>query len=59
MSDSGYWRFCEILERTRITTPTVTAPPETQQVVLEQHTVTGEYRVRPLKEVAKEAREHE
>lgn len=55
MSDSGYWQFCEIIERTRISGPTITTPAETEQVVLEQHTNTGEYRVRPLMAVMKEA----
>ena len=51
MSDSGYWQFCEIIERTKIPGPTITTPAETEQVVLEQHTETGAYRVRPLKVV--------
>lgn len=48
MADSGYWRFCEIVERTKIPGPTLATPAETERVVLEQHTETGEYRVRPL-----------
>ena len=55
MADSGYWRFCEIIERTKIPGPTITTPAETEQVVLEQHTETGEYRVRPLKTVMHDA----
>lgn len=52
MSDAdGYWRFCAIVEREVITTPTVTAPPHTERAVLEQHTGTGEYRLRPLDDV--------
>lgn len=59
MGDDGYWRFCEFLERTHITAPTIAAPPETERVVLEQHTATGEYRIRPLERVTGEAREEE
>lgn len=55
MSDDGYWRFCEILERTRVTSPTIASPPQTERVVLEQHTGTGAYRLRPLGEVTDEA----
>lgn len=51
----GYWRFCKVIERTRITAPTIATPPETERVVLEQHTDTGEYRLRPLAEVVTEA----
>jgi hypothetical protein len=57
--DPGYWRFCDIVEQTRVTTPTIATPPETERVVLEQHTVTGEYRTRPLQNVAREARSEE
>lgn len=46
--DDGYWRFCAIVEREIITTPTVTAPPHTERAVLEQHTDSGAYRLRPL-----------
>lgn len=55
MSDEGYWRFCDIVERTRVTSPTIATPPETERVVLEQHTATGEYRLRPLRAVVEEA----
>jgi len=56
MSDDGtYWRFCEIIERQVVTSPTITAPPQTERVVLEQHTATGEYRLRPLEQVTDEA----
>jgi len=51
----GYWRFCDIIERTVITSPTITSAPQTERVVLEQHTVTGAYRVRSLREVTAEA----
>jgi hypothetical protein len=58
MTDDGeYWRFCEIIERQVVTSPTITAPPQTERVVLEQHTGTGEYRLRPLQAVT-EAAEH-
>lgn len=58
MSDpEGYWQFCDIIERTRVTGPTITTPPETERVVLEQHTGTGAYRIRPLHVVIAEARE--
>lgn len=46
--DADYWRFCEIVERREVTGPTVTTPPRTERVVLEQHTGTGDYRTRPL-----------
>ena len=55
MSDQGYWRFCDLLERTRVTSPAVASAPETERVVLEQHTGTGEYRVRPLADVVDDA----
>ncbi|MFB6304292.1 MAG: hypothetical protein ABEH47_03930 [Haloferacaceae archaeon] len=57
MSDEGYWRFCEVLERTRVTSPTIASAPQTERVVLEQHTATGEYRLRPLAEVTAAADE--
>jgi hypothetical protein len=55
MADDGYWRFCEIVERQVVTSPTITAPPQTERVVLEQHTGTGKYRLRPLEQVTEEA----
>lgn len=55
MSDEGHWRFCDILERTRVTSPTVASAPETERVVLEQHTGTGAYRLRPLADVIDDA----
>lgn len=54
MTDTGYWRFCEIIERTRVTSPIIATPAETERVVLEQHTKTGEYRVRPLQAIIEE-----
>ncbi|RCU46392.1 hypothetical protein DU504_03150 [Haloplanus salinus] len=48
MADSGYRRFCEIVERTKIPGPTLATPAETERVVLEQHTETGEYRTLPV-----------
>lgn len=57
MSDERYWRFCEIIERTTVTSPTIVTRPDTERVVLEQHTKTGEYRVRPLRTVVAEARD--
>jgi hypothetical protein len=51
----GYWRFCDIIERTVITSPTITSPPQTERVVLEQHTGTGDYRIRLLQDVTLEA----
>ncbi|MFW5917932.1 MAG: hypothetical protein ACOCR0_00465 [Haloferacaceae archaeon] len=58
MSDEdGYWRFCEVVERTKIPRPAVTTPPETEKVVLEQHTATGAYRFRSLEAVMSEASE--
>lgn len=51
----GYWRFCEIIERTVITSPTITSAPQTERVVLEQHTGTGAYRIRSLQDVTLEA----
>jgi hypothetical protein len=51
----GYWRFCEIIERTVVTSPTITSAPQTERVVLEQHTGTGAYRIRPLQDVTMEA----
>jgi len=53
--DEGYWRFCDIVERRVITSSIITSPPQTQQVVLEQHTETGEYRLRSLASVTEEA----
>lgn len=53
--EEGYWRFCDVIERTVITSPTITAAPATEKVVLEQHTATGEYRVRSLQDVTAEA----
>jgi len=55
MANSGYWQFCNIVERTKIPGATLTTPAETERVVLEQHTGTGEYRVRPLGGVMTEA----
>ena len=54
MPDDGHWRYCDILERTRVTSPTVTSAPQTERVVLEQHTETGAYRIRPLADVVDE-----
>jgi len=42
-----HWQFCDIVERTTIPGPTLATPAETERVVLEQHTETGEHRVRP------------
>lgn len=53
--EDGYWRFCDMLERHNVTTPIITTPPETERVVLEQHTGTGKYRFRPFDEIANEA----
>lgn len=50
-ADDDYWRFCEIIERTVITSPTIATPPQTERVVLEQHTGTGEYRIKSLDDV--------
>jgi stress response protein YsnF len=55
MADSGYWQFCDIVERTKIPGPTLATPAETERVVLERHTETGECRVRPLGVVMTEA----
>lgn len=55
MTEQGYWRFCDILERTRVTSPTIASAPQTERVVLEQHTGSGAYRTRPLDAVADEA----
>lgn len=57
MTDDGYWRFCDILERTRVTSPTIASAPQTERVVLEQHTATGAYRLRSLADVTDEAGE--
>lgn len=54
MTDNNYWKFCNILERTRVTSPTIASRPETERVVLEQHTGSGDYRLRPLEEVLTE-----
>ncbi|MFB6281320.1 MAG: hypothetical protein ABEH40_04825 [Haloferacaceae archaeon] len=51
----GYWRFCEIIERTVVTSPTITSAPGTERVVLEQHTGSGAYRIRSLQDVTIEA----
>ena len=51
----GYWRFCKVLERTKVTAPAIATQPETERVVLEQHTGTGEYRLRNLDTVLAEA----
>ena len=51
----GYWQFCEILERRTVTAPTIASPPETERVVLEQHTEHGDYRLRPLTDVMEAA----
>lgn len=51
----GYWRFCDMLKLTRIATQTITAPPQTERVVIEQHTENDEYRVRQLNTVLEEA----
>lgn len=53
--EDGYWRFCDVIERTVITSPTITAAPGTEKVVLEQHTGTGAYRIRSLGDVTAEA----
>ncbi|MFB6080673.1 MAG: hypothetical protein ABEJ81_06730 [Haloferacaceae archaeon] len=56
--EDGYWRFCDVIERTVITSPTITSAPQIEKVVLEQHTATGAYRVRSLDDVTAEA-DHE
>ncbi|MFB6256697.1 MAG: hypothetical protein ABEH58_08255 [Haloplanus sp.] len=38
-----------------MTSPTVASAPQTERVVLEQHTGTGDYRLRPLTDVTEEA----
>jgi hypothetical protein len=55
MAEDGYWRFCDTFEEIRVTSPTITTAPETERVVLEQHTDTGDYRVRPIQTVVDEA----
>jgi hypothetical protein len=59
MPEDGYWRFCDTFEETRVTSPTIATPPETERVVLEQHTGTGDYRVRPIRAVLTEASREE
>lgn len=57
MTEEGYWRFCDVVERTNVPNTVIATPPETERAVLEQHTGTGEYRLRSLDEVLTEASE--